>query len=156
LLNLAWFDIIAEDYAKAFNLLKEFDLNFRSGLSYETLSCGVDYINRSKAFLVSRVQELLGTDNHLRCNFTCALEHYEAAVKLNPENFEAALKLASAYIELGDLDKVRFHVTIIALDDFLLLYVDINIKLVLKGPSCVRLCDSFIRWRHRIIFWQCS
>lgn len=59
---------------------------------------------RNNNEIFSTVVELSGTEKYLKCNLDGAINDFNQAVQLNEHNFEAQLKLASIYLELGELD----------------------------------------------------
>ena len=56
---------------------------------------------------ISTVLELCGTEKYLKCNLDEAINDFQLALKSNEHNFEAHLKLASIYVELGELSNAE-------------------------------------------------
>lgn len=50
--------------------------------------------------------ELKGTNCHLRCNLSDAINFYKKALEYDANNIEAAMKLASVHLELGETEQV--------------------------------------------------
>ena len=57
--------------------------------------------------ILSTVLELCGTEKYLKCNLDEAINDFKQALQSNEHNFEAHLKLASIYLELGELSNAE-------------------------------------------------
>lgn len=90
-LNLAFFHLVNGYHDKGFELVKEAGAIARS-----------EGANIKNIKLLSQQRELEATELHLRCCLNHAIEVYNEALTICPSNFEASLKLAQIYIELGD------------------------------------------------------
>jgi len=95
-LNLTWKDIVDGNISDGLIAL---------GNTLPTLVSveGSEGLDLSVRMNLSKLYDLFGSSLYLRCNFADAVDALEMSLKFDDANFEAALKLASISLELGEL-----------------------------------------------------
>jgi tetratricopeptide (TPR) repeat protein len=102
--DLTWKDIIDGNISDGFKSLESY---LPTLVSTEEEKC----LSPQARSNLSRLYDLFGSSFHLRCNFHRAIPSLEKALSLDSGNFEAALKLASIDLELGELEKSEKRLT---------------------------------------------
>lgn len=137
ILEFVCYDLIKSNYEEAFNNLKKFPLaaiarnHNNENLTLTSLPKPVASIDAADApavcytclispfaasvtlttsldnMLYSLYYELVGFERHLRCNLTGAVDAYKQSLSYMPENIDVRLKLANAYVEMGDVGTAK-------------------------------------------------
>ena len=93
-------DLVNSNYSSAFEDIEKLRV-IVSVTGAEGEGEGNNKINKEE--VLSTIFELGGTEKYLKCNLEGAINDLKQAVQLNDHNLDAHLKLASIYLELGEL-----------------------------------------------------